>query len=131
MMALLGFMPWISNATVFNINTFENTYEAIQATWNFTASYGWDFPMLAAAAYRLGKPDDAFAFLLDPDFEFDDVGMPVGGSQVPTPYMPGSGSLLMTVANMVHGWIDDAGSDDGPRLPDGWEIQYDGFPCST
>jgi hypothetical protein len=131
MMALLGFMPWMANSTDFDRDTFANTYEAIQKTWNYTTSFGWDFPMLAVAAQKLRKTDEAFKFLLHSNFEFDDVGMPVGGSRVPTPYFPSSGSLLMTVASMVEGWMNDDEDGVQRQLPDGWDVRFEGFPCSS
>lgn len=128
MAALLGFMPWVANATHFEVDTFENTMQAIDKTWNFTASYGWDFPMLATAAHRLGRISQAFDFLLHPAFDFDDVGMPIGGTQVPTPYMPSSGSLLMAVAVMAADGFDNNFEHDGigPSRPSS-DIRVEGF----
>lgn len=125
MMALLGFMPRLANTTKFEHAIFENTYDAILSTWNFTTSFGWDFPMLATAAHKLGRYDDVLRFLLYPDFGFDDVGMPAGGSRVPTPYLPSSGSLLMAVGLMVRDW-----NEQGAVLhpPEDWGVQYEGFP---
>lgn len=54
--------------------------------------------MLAMAAARLGDFERAVDFLLNPNFEFDDVAMPLGGSRVPPPYLTGSALLLMAVA---------------------------------
>lgn len=48
--------------------------------------------MLAMSAARIGDPTQAIDFLLHPLFQFDDVGMPIGGVRVPTPYFPGSGN---------------------------------------
>ena len=46
----------------------------------------------------------AVSSLLHPLFDFDDVGMPTGGTRVPRPYFPGSGSLLYAVGAIAGGW---------------------------
>ena len=42
------------------------TLDKITSTWNFDRTWGWDFPMLAMAAARCGKPEQAVDFLLHP-----------------------------------------------------------------
>lgn len=82
----------------------------------------WDFPMLAMSAARNGDTEKAIEWLLDPFFQFDDVGMPAGGAQVPTPYFPGSGGLLYAIAMMAGGW--DGNTDSAPGFPkQGWEVK--------
>lgn len=71
--------------------------------------------MLAMSAARNGEPDTAIDWLLHPLFQFDVVGMPIGGVRVPTPYFPGSGSLLFAVAMMAKGW--EGSSTDAPGFP--------------
>lgn len=68
----------------------------------------------------------AIDFLTHPLFTFDDAGMPTGGARVPTPYWPGSGSLLYAVAAMAGGWTDTLGSAPGfPR--EGWDVKVEGM----
>ena len=77
--------------------------------------------MLAMSAARNGEPDQAVSWLLNDIFSFDDVGMPSGGARVPTPYFPGSGSLLLAVAFMAGGW--DGSSGHAPGFPKtGWNV---------
>ncbi|KIX04559.1 uncharacterized protein Z518_05429 [Rhinocladiella mackenziei CBS 650.93] len=114
---------FISPPPDFSLTIFNNTMQRIYQTWNFTESFGWDFPMLAMAAARLGDYERAVDFLLDPNFQFDDLGMPIGGSRVPTPYFPGSASLLMAVAMMSGGWKEDPGL----KFPKEWKVQAEGF----
>lgn len=128
MSALLGFMPWIAPSTHFDTETFDNTYNAILNTWNLTQSYGWDFPMLAMAASRLGRKQEAIDLLLHPSYGFDDVGMPVGGERVPTPYLPQSGGLLMAAAVMAGVWGVDSVDQGEGSWPAGWDVQVEGFP---
>lgn len=78
--------------------------------------------MLAMSAARNDEPDKAVSWLLNDVFSFDDVGMPSGGARVPTPYFPGSGSLLLAVAMMAEGW--DGSNMTAPGFPkDGWNIR--------
>ncbi len=87
----------------------------------------WDFPMLAMSSARNGDPEKAVSWLLDPLFQFDDVGMPVGGVRVPTPYFPGSGGLLYAIAMMAEGW-DGSEGEMSPGFPsDGWNVRSEGL----
>nr|KAK5451284.1 hypothetical protein LTR18_001303 [Exophiala xenobiotica] len=114
---------FISPPPDFNLTIMNNTMHKIYAAWNWTESFGWDFPTVAMTAARLGDFDRAVDFLVHPNFQFDDVGMQIGGSRVPTPYFPGSTSLLMAVAMMAGGWKDDAGL----KFPPAWRVQAEGF----
>lgn len=79
--------------------------------------------MLAMNSVRLGRKEKAIEYLLDENFAFDDVGMPIGGPRVPTPYFPGSASLLWAVAMISGGWEGVEGS----QFPEGWEVEVEGF----
>lgn len=113
LLAINGMLPPPPNI---DLSVFNATVERVYETWNFSFSYGWDFPLLAMTALRTGDPDTAIQWLLDENFAFDDVGMPIGGSRVPTPYFPASGGLLLVVAMLAAGW-DGA---EGSKWPDTW-----------
>jgi hypothetical protein len=84
--------------------------------------------MLAMSAARLGMPDEAIDWLLHPLFQFDDVGMPIGGVRVPTPYFPGSGSLLYAVGMMAAGWDDqNLPKQQAPGFPNNWTVKVEGI----
>ena len=86
----------------------------------------WDFGMLAMSAARNSEPERAVSWLLHDLFSFDDVGMPTGGTRVPTPYFPGSGSLLLATAFMAEGW--DGSSGPAPGFPrTGWNVRTEGM----
>jgi hypothetical protein len=85
--------------------------------------------MLAMSAARNGDPEKAVDWLLSSLFTFDDVGMPGGGVQVPTPYFPGAGALLLAVAMMTAGW--DGSSGDAPGFPkDGWRVEFENIKAA-
>ncbi|KAK8202225.1 hypothetical protein M8818_005752 [Zalaria obscura] len=122
MLGIYGWLPPPAPPT-FNLTLMSNTVAAVYATWNFTYSYGWDFPLLAMNAARMGDAQQAVDFLLHPAFAFDEAGYPVGGSRVPTPYFPGSSSLLFAVAMMAGGWT----GTEGVQFPEGWTVEAEGF----
>jgi len=78
--SMLGAYGWLPpQPDQFNLTIMQNTAAEVYATWNFTYSYGWDFPFLAMNAARLGNIEKAIDFLLDPVFQFDDAGYNIGG----------------------------------------------------
>lgn len=84
--------------------------------------------MLAMSAARLNNASKAIDWLLDPLFTFDDVGMPGGGVQVPTPYFPGAGALLLSIAMMGGGWDGSIGHAPGfPSKEEGWNVRLEGI----
>ncbi|KZT64728.1 hypothetical protein DAEQUDRAFT_814784 [Daedalea quercina L-15889] len=122
--ALAGLYGWLPATANVSVDMAIATADKVWTTWNVSNLWGWDFPMLAMSAARMGDRDKAIEWLLNPYFEFDDVGMPVGGAQVPTPYFPGSGGLLYAVAMMAAGW--DSSTEAAPGFPsDGWSVRTD------
>ena len=105
--------------------TMRRTLEKVSTTWNFNRTWGWDFPMLAMCAARLGETDRAVEFLLHPapGFQFDARGLATGG---PFPYFPSNGGLLYAVAMMAAGW-DGAAHTHAPGFPDNgqWTVRWE------
>ncbi|KAL4996377.1 Six-hairpin glycosidase-like protein [Aspergillus recurvatus] len=117
--AVYGLLPPTAGVDRSIVNA---TMNRIIETWDFSKSYGWDFPMLAMTALRLGDVNQAVAWLLDSHFQFDDVGNPVG-TVVPTPYFPASSALLLAVAMMAGGWD----GQEGMHFPEHWGTKVEGF----
>ncbi len=110
-----------------DIPTMERTFTKVGETWRFNRTWGWDFPMLAMCAARLGHGDKAIEYLLDyPSFKIDEHGLVGGGG--PFPYFPGNGGLLYAVAMMAAGW-DGAPHQNAPGFPkDGqWVVKWEGL----
>lgn len=110
-----------------DIPTMDKTLSRVEQKWDFNKTWGWDFPMLAMSAARLGHPDKAVDFLLKyPSFTFDEHGLS-GGGFAPYPYFPSNGGLLYAVAMMAAGW--DGSKDSAPGFPkDGsWTVKYEGL----
>jgi hypothetical protein len=122
--SMLGIFGWLPpQPSQFNLSIMQSTAARVYETWNFTYSYGWDFPFLAMNAARLRDVDKAINFLLDTNFQFDDAGYQIGGARVPTPYMPGASSLLWAIAMLAGGWD----GSEGPHFPGGWVVRAEGF----
>lgn len=104
----------------------QKTFEKVQKVWNYNQVWGWDFPMVAMCAVRLGHPDQAVDMLLDSSarFHFDEHGFVGGGN--PYPYIPSNGGLLYAVAMMTAGWDGDNSSPE-PGFPKGssWVVEWE------
>jgi hypothetical protein len=110
-----------------DIPTMEKTFNKVGQTWRFDRTWGWDFPMLAMCAARLGHGDKAIEYLLNyKSFDLEQHGLVGGGG--PFPYFPGNGGLLYAVALMAAGW-DGAPSGNAPGFPkDGqWVVKSEGL----
>jgi hypothetical protein len=105
------------------------TVDWIQAHWDWPSTWGWDYPMVAMTAARLGRPDMAVdALLMDtPKNVYRANGH---NHQRPglTIYLPGNGALLYAAAMMAAGW-DGAPEGHAPGFPrDGrWLVKWEGL----
>ncbi|KAH6633007.1 Six-hairpin glycosidase-like protein [Boeremia exigua] len=120
---LLGICGWLPPDPRFNETVFNNTFDKVHETWNFPFSYGWDFPLLAISEARRGDAERAVSWLLDENNRVDELGMPEGGTRVPTPYFPSAAGLLLAVGMMSGGWD----GREGGVWPVGWEVEAEGF----
>lgn len=104
--------------------TMKRTLAMVKAKWDFNHTWGWDFPMLAMCAARLGEPEQAVDFLMTsaPGFQFDERGLASGG---PFPYFPSNGGLLYAVAMMAQGW--DGSHGHAPGFPASWHVRSEGL----
>jgi hypothetical protein len=109
--------------------TMGRTFDWIFANWNWPSTWGWDYPLAAMTAARLGKPERAIdALLLDtPKNVYRKNGH---NHQRPglTVYLPGNGGLLTAVAMMAAGW-DGGPPTHAPGFPqDGsWTVKWEGL----
>ncbi|KAF3038234.1 hypothetical protein E8E11_003572 [Didymella keratinophila] len=124
---LLGICGWLPPDPRFNETVFNNTIAKVHETWNFPFSYGWDFPLLAITEARRGDAERAVAQLLDVNNAFNELGMPEGGTRVPTPYFPSAAGLLLAVGMMAGGWD----KKEGGVWPEGWNVEAEGFVRAT
>ncbi len=125
---VIGTGAFLPNEGV-DINTLQNTVDKVFKQWNMYSTWGWDFPWLAMAAARAGKPQQALdALFLEAAHKnnFNVCGVNMGGPA--HTYFPGNGGLLYVVAMMAAGW--DGGPDrDAPGFPDDgtWVVRHEGL----
>ncbi len=110
-----------------DVPTMDRTLTMVEKTWKFEHTWGWDFPMLAMSAARLGHPEKAVDYLLNyPSFTWDEHGLS-GGGVSPYPYFPSNGGLLYAVAMMAAGWDGSKGSTPGFPKDGSWIVKYEGL----
>ena len=100
--------------------------KVIHGGWRMTEIWGWDFPMLAMCATRLGLPETAIDCLLYDSSK--NVYLNNGHNrQADRPdipcYLPGNGALLLAVGLMCAGW--DGGTDKTPGFPKEWKVEWE------
>lgn len=125
-MAVLGAFGILPENRLFEKEIMKNTLGWIWDNWNWDQTWGWDYPMTAMCAARLGEPEKAVgALLMDKrtntylvnGHNFQDTRLRV--------YLPGNGGLLTTVAMMCAGW--DGNDTPTPGFPkDGnWDVKWE------
>ncbi|GAB2805954.1 hypothetical protein GCM10027043_00770 [Ferruginibacter profundus] len=105
-----------------------NTFNWIWNNWSWDKTWGWDFPMTAMTATRLGLPDKAIDALLmnittntylNNGHNYQDGRLTI--------YLPGNGGLLTAIAMMCAGY--DGSTISNPGIPkDGkWKVKWEGL----
>jgi len=116
MLAMLGSLPGAG----IDRNTMNATLDRVLRDWDLDSCWGWDFPMMAMTAARLGRRDDAVRLLLleNPKNRYLPNGHNAQGDREDLPlYLPGNSGLLLAVAMMAAGWDGD-GDLPCPGFPD-------------
>ncbi|GLX66332.1 glycoside hydrolase family 65 [Paenibacillus glycanilyticus] len=125
MLAPLGILPGLMTDT----ETMRRTLHEVMRLWKWKDTWGWDYPMMAMTAARLGEGQLAVDLLLIDRTK--NTYLPNGHnfqtSRLPI-YLPGNGGLLTAVAMMAGGWL--GGPDTAaPGFPqDGsWTVRFEGL----
>ena len=124
--------------------TMGRTLDAVLKHWDWeTKIWGWDYPMIAMTATRLGRPETAMEVLLRDgpnnrylanghcpqrsDEKFDPNAPPGARKREIAVYLPANGAFLSAVALMVAGW--DGCAEEFPGIPkDGtWTVRAEGL----
>jgi len=105
------------------------TLEQVIGSWDWESVWGWDFPLMAMTAARVGRPDLAVGCLLmdSPKNTFLQNGHNYQNARLPV-YLPGNGGLLAAVAMMAAGW-DGCPEVHAPGFPQnqGWSVRFEGL----
>lgn len=125
---LLGAFGMLPNPEI-HAGKMRRTLQTVMDTWNWQRTWGWDYPLTAMTAARVGEPDIAIDALLmnvqkntylNNGHNYQDDRL--------TLYLPGNGGLLTAVAMMAAGW-DGAPNVHAPGFPqDGsWKVRWEGL----
>lgn len=122
----VGVLPL--NPRQVNLATMKKTEQWIWNNWKWETSWGWDYPMMAMSAARMGEPDKAVAALLMKEQKntYLNNGHNYQDKRLRL-YLPGNGGLLMAVGMMAAGW--DGCTQPNPGFPsDGtWNVRWEGL----
>jgi protein-glucosylgalactosylhydroxylysine glucosidase len=126
--AVLGAYGLLPGSRLVDSTTMRNTFDYIWKNWKWEDTWGWDFPLTAMSATRLGLPDRAIDALFMPSkkntylangHNFQDSRLRL--------YLPGNGGLLAAVAMMCAGY--DGCKTDTPGIPKNgrWKVKWEGL----
>jgi len=102
------------------------TLDKVLSVWDKKTFYGWDFPMMAMTACRLGRYKDAVDILLSesPKNTWLENGhnKMTGDDALPL-YLPGNGGLLLAAAMIAAGYD----GKKGQSFPEGFTVNSEGI----
>lgn len=109
----------------------QKTLDYVLAKWPRDSTWGWDYPMMAMTAARLGRPDQAIEALFceTPKNRYLANGHNFQVLPVLPLYLPGNGGLLFVTAMMAAGW-KGAPARHAPGFPapdQGWTVRWEGL----
>lgn len=125
---VLGSLGMLPQNKLMNAEIMKNTFAWIWDNWNWGRTWGWDFPMVAMSAARLGMPDKAVdALLMDKrtntylvnGHNYQDDRLRI--------YLPGNGGILTAVAMMCAGWDGSEGNAPGFPKDGNWNVKWEGL----
>jgi len=126
--SVLGAYGMLPETSLLDKQVMRKTFDLVWNVWSWDKTWGWDFPMTAMTAARLGLPEKAIDALLmnvktntylANGHNYQDERLRL--------YLPGNGGLLTAVAMMCAGW--DGATDKNPGFPkDGkWKVKWEGL----
>lgn len=123
MLAALGVLP----GDGVDRETMRRTLYRVMKEWQWERTWGWDYPMTAMTATRLGEPQIAVDALLMTTEKNRYLANGHNWQRANLPcYLPGNGGLLYAVAMMAGGWRG-APHSSAPGFPaDGsWTVRHE------
>ena len=129
MLAALGVLPGDGLGIGLDRETMRRTLTKVMREWRWDETWGWDYPMTAMTAARLGETGIAIDALMmqTPKNRYLPNGHNWQRANLPC-YLPGNGGLLYAVALMAAGWRG-APRTHAPGFPsdDSWTVRAEGF----
>ncbi len=125
MLCALGFLP---QTPLIKPEIMKRTLENVLEVWDWPSTWGWDYPVMAMTAARIGEPEKAIdaLFIETQKNRYLANGHNYQSARLPL-YLPGNGGLLTAVAMMAAGW--DGCDRPTPGFPDNgkWNIRWEGL----
>lgn len=127
-MAVLGAYGIFPKCPLVREDIMRNTLHWVWDNWNWGKTWGWDYPMTAMCAARLGERQMAVDVLLGNKrtntYLISGHNYQDGRLRL---YLPGNGGLLTAVAMMCAGW-DGNKAGRNPGFPDdgNWDVRWEG-----
>ena len=124
-LATFGMLP---ESKMLDKAVMKRTFNYIWKNWTWADTWGWDFPMTAMTATRLGMPDKAidalFMNVKTNTYLINGHNYQDGRLRI---YLPGNGGLLTAVAMMCAGW--DGNTVKNPGFPKNgkWKVKWEGL----
>ena len=126
--AVLGAYGALPGNPLIDTAIMRKTFDFVWDNWQWEDTWGWDFPLTAMTAVRLGEPEKAIESLfmqprtntyLGNGHNYQDERLRL--------YLPGNGGLLAAVAMMCAGY--DGCTTPEPGIPkDGsWNVRWEGL----
>lgn len=126
--SVFGTYGMLPETTLLDKKIMRNTFDLIWDSWSWNETWGWDFPMTAMTAARLGMPEKAVDALfmnvqkntyLVNGHNYQEGRLPI--------YLPGNGGILTAVAMMCAGW--DGTTENNPGFPKNgqWNVRWEGL----
>ncbi len=121
---VLGTFGILPETVSIDTSILENTFNYIEKNWNWERTWGWDYPMAAMCATRLGKPKNAVDLLLKDVLKNTYLinGHNYQGNRLRI-YLPGNGGLLTAVAMMCAGF--EGNTRNNPGFPEDWNVKWE------
>ena len=125
---VLGALGILPKTKMVDTAVMHRTFNLVWETWHWKDTWGWDFPMTAMTATRLGLPERAIDALLmnvqtntylsnGHNYQDDRLRL----------YLPGNGGLLTAIAMMVAGY--EGSNENMPGIPKNgkWKVKWEGL----
>lgn len=125
MLGALGVLP----GEMVDRETMRRTLSKVMKDWQWDQTWGWDYPLTAMTAARLGETKTAVDALLLKTEKNRYLANGHNWQRANLPcYLPGNGGLLYAIAMMAGGWRG-APSGTAPGFPnDGsWQVRAENF----
>jgi protein-glucosylgalactosylhydroxylysine glucosidase len=126
--SVLGALGMLPKTVMIDTMIMKKTLNWIWENWNWNDTWGWDFPMVAMTASKLGMSKLAIEALLMPmktntflknGHNFQDNRLTI--------YLPGNGGLLSAIAMICSEWEKKSGKGRKFYDDNGLYVKWEGF----